>query len=219
MRVCLRKFRLFFFADGEVQKESFMTMVDWLGKLTAAGILAIAVLSATPAACQTTLYNNGPDGDVGYYHVNFGSAVANSFVLTQPAMLTGVTLTLYSVDDSNHPQHLKWTITTEAFGGAVKGSGFVDLSLLGSAYLTKFLFYAWEEGFALPNLDLPAGTYYLQIQDVVTQWDTWAFWAQSSDGNSQGYYRAISQNGAGTVSLVPSETFSVLGEWQPQRAN
>lgn len=189
----------------------------WMSRALGAGTVAF-VLVATGFS-QTTLYNNGPDGDIGYYHVNFGSAVANSFILTQAATVTGARLTLYSVDDSNHPQHLKWTITTEPFGGAVKGSGFVNLSLLGSGYLTKFLFYAWEEGFALPNLNLPAGTYYLQIQDVVTQWDTWAFWAQSSDGSSQGYYRAVSQNGAGTVSLVPSETFSVLGEWQPQAAD
>jgi hypothetical protein len=194
-------------------------MIHSRARLFAASLLAITVLSSALAAGQATLYNNGPDGDVGYYHVNFGSAVANSFILTQPATLTGVSLTLYSVDDSNHPQHLKWTITTEPFGGTVKGSGFVDLSLLGSAYLTKFLFYAWDEGFVLPNLNLPAGTYYLQIQDVVTQWDTWAFWAQSSDGSSQGYYEAIGRNGAGTISVVPSETFSLLGEWQRQRAD
>ena len=183
-----------------------------------AGALAIAVAFTLPGFAQTTLYDNGPDGNVGYYHVNFGSAAANSFVLQQPATLSGVVLTLYSVDDRNHPLHLKWTITTEAFGADVKGSGFVNLSILQPPYLTSFLFFAWKEGFVLPNLNLPAGTYYLQIQDVVTQWDTWAFWAQSSDGSSQGFYRAISQNGSGIVSLVPSETFSVLGQWQPQHA-
>ena len=28
----------------------------------------------------------------------------------------------------------------------------------------------------------------------------------------------LGENGAGTVSLVPSETFSVMGEWLPERA-
>jgi hypothetical protein len=190
-----------------------------LWKLSAAGVLAMAVVAPPAASCQATLYDNGPDGDVGYYHVNFGSAVANSFVLTQPATVMGATLTLYSVDDLNHPQHLKWTITTEPFGGDVKGTGFVNLSSLQGPYITKFLFFAWKEDIAIPNLSLPAGTYYLQIQDVVTQWDTWAFWAQSSGGNSQGYYEAVGQNGAGTVSMVPSEAFSVLGEPQQQPRN
>jgi hypothetical protein len=95
----------------------------------------------------------------------------------------------------------------------------VNLSSLEPPYLTTFLFFAWKEGFAVPSVNLPAGTYYLQIQDVVTRWDTWVFWAQSGDGNSQGLYAAIGPNGAGIVSVVPSETFSVLGEWLPQRAD
>lgn len=196
-----------------------MRIRNSLSKLSAAGVLAMVVVAAPAASCQATLYDNGPDGDVGYYHVNFGSAVANSFVLTQPATVTEVILTLYSVDDRNHPQHLKWTITTGPFGGDVKGTGFVNLSSLEPPYLTRFLFFAWKEGVAIPNVSLPAGTYYFQIQDVVTQWDTWAFWAQSSGGASQGYYEAVGQNGTGNVSQIPSETFSVLGEWLPRQAD
>jgi hypothetical protein len=85
--------------------------------------LAITALLAVPAIAQQTLYNNGADGDIGYYHVNFGSVVTNSFELSQAATITSVSLTLYDVDDRNIPQHLKWTITTEPFGGEVKGSG------------------------------------------------------------------------------------------------
>jgi len=113
---------------------------------------------------------------------------------------------------------VKWTITTEPFGGEIKGTGFENLSELADPYLTQFLFFAWKVGIAIPNLNLPSGTYYLQVQDVVTEWRTWAFWAQSSGGSSQGYYQAIGQTGAGTVSLVPSETFSVMGEWLPEHA-
>lgn len=196
-----------------------MSVQNTYGSARAWGMLATLILLAASGFGQTTLYDNGPDGDNGYYHVNFGSAVANSFALQQPATLTGVILTLYAVDDRNHPLHLKWTITTAPFGGEVKGTGFVNLSILQPPYLTNFLFFAWKEGFTIPSVNLPAGTYYLQIQDVVTQWDTWAFWAQSSGGSSQGSYEAIGQNGTGTVSLVPSETFSVLGQWLPQGAN
>ena len=45
------------------------------------------LLFAAPGWSQTALYDNGPDGNIGYYHVNFGSAVSNSFVLSQPAAL------------------------------------------------------------------------------------------------------------------------------------
>jgi len=174
---------------------------------------ATSFLLALPCSGQDLLYDNGPDGNIGYYHVNFGSAVTNSFVLSQPATVTNVTLTLYDVDDRNHPQRLKWTITTEPFGGTINGTGFVDLSRLQPPYLTRFLFFAWKVGFTIPNLELPAGMYYLQIQDVVTRWDTWAFWAQTINGNAAGYYDAVGQNGDGTVSPVPSESFAVSGQW------
>ena len=181
-------------------------------------ILAASAFFTLPALSQEVLYSNGPDGDIGYYHINFGSAVTNSFVLSDTATISNVVLTIYDVDDRNAPQHLKWTITTEPFGGTVKGSGFVGLARLEQPYLTQFLFFAWRMGFTIPDLALPRGTYYLQIQDVVTTWDTWAFWAQTSGGSSQAYYESIGQDGAGTISPVASETFYVLGQWTPRQA-
>lgn len=176
-------------------------------------VVAVNAVIAAPARAQNTLYNNGPDGNVGYYRVNFGAVTTNSFALPNAARVTGVTLTLYSVDDGNPPLHLKWTITTEALGGRVMGEGRVNLTLLGGPYPTRFQLFAWEMGFAIPSLSLPAGTYYLQVQDAVTRWDTYSFWAQSGEGLSQAYYEPIGANGAGDVSQVSSESFSVLGEW------
>lgn len=176
-------------------------------------LVPLVCLTATMWA-QATLYDNGPDGDSGYYHVNFGSAASNSFVLSQPATVMGIDLTLYDVDDRNQPEHLKWKITTEPLGGTELAGGFVPLTILQPPYLTQFLYFAWNVNFEIPGLNLPAGTYYLQIQDVITRWDTWAFWAQSSNGSSQGYYEAVGPSGDARVSVVPSETFSVLGQWR-----
>jgi hypothetical protein len=129
----------------------------------------------------------------------------------------GAALTLYAVDDGNPPERLKWRITSEAFGGVTMGEGFVNVALLEDPYLTRFQFFAWPVGFAIPNLILPAGTYYLQIQDVVTLWHTYAFWAQSSGGSSDAYYEPVGQNGAGGVSEVPSETFELYGQWSSEQ--
>ncbi len=177
-------------------------------------VFLMPLIVAVPGWAQATLYNDGPDGNVGYYHVNFGSAVSNSFVLLQPATVTSATLTLYDVDDRNQPEHLKWKITTEPLGGTVLASGFAPLRSLQPPYVTQFLYFAWDLSFDIPSLNLPAGTYYLQIQDAVTRWDTWAFWAQSSDGSSQGYYEAVGPSGNAIVSPVPSESFAVLGQWR-----
>lgn len=188
-------------------------------KLYGAPFLFIMLLLSVPAIAQETLYNNGPDADIGYYHVNFGSVVANSFTLLQPATITSAILTLYDVDDRNRPLHLKWSVTSEPLGGTVLRTGFANLTILEPPYLTQFLFFAWKTSFPTADLNLPAGTYYLQIQDVVTEWDTYVFWAETSDGSSQGFYEAIGQNGAGTASAVPSESFQILGQWQPSSAN
>lgn len=176
-------------------------------------VSASLAAAAVPARAQNVLYNNGPDGDVGYYGVNFGAATTNSFALPRAATITTVELTLYDVDDRNHPQQLRWLITTEPLGGRVMGEGVAYLTQLGSPYPTRFLFFAWDVSFPINNLILPEGTYYLQIEDVMTRWGTYAFWAQSGDGNSQATYQAIGPNVGGTVSQVQSESFSLLGEW------
>lgn len=176
-------------------------------------VLAIGIAFVPPAVAQDVIYDNGPDGDVGYYQVNFGALVTNSFTLSAPATITSATVTIYAVDDRNTPKQLKWSITTEPFGGVVKAEGYENLVLLEDPYVTKFLFFGWQMSIPFPNITLPAGTYYLQIQDVVTRWETYAFWAQSSGGSSEAYYQSIGPSGAAQVSEVPSESFTIFGQW------
>jgi len=180
-----------------------------------AGAGCLLLLFTVPVHGQTVLYDNGPDEDIGYYRVNFGAATTNSFALAQEATVTNVVLTIYDVDDRNFPEHLKWTITTEPFGGSVLGTGFVGLSRLQPPYLTRFLFFAWKTGFQVPSLTLPAGTFYLQLQDVVTEWDTWAFWAESG-GPSTAYHSEVgpSNDGVRLAAQTVSESFVVMGEWR-----
>ena len=173
------------------------------------------LLLATPAFTQNVLYDNGPDADIGYYAVNFGAETTNSFFLPQGAAVTSFTLTIYAVDDRNIPKYVRWTVTSEPFGGAVLGAGSAGLSSLGQPYLTKFLFFAYKVGFQIPELELPSGTYYIQIQDVVTQWGTRAFWAVSG-GPSTGDYSQLGPSEYGTRTSpvqILSESFAVLGKW------
>jgi hypothetical protein len=173
-------------------------------------VSCLFLLSSLPLFGQTVLYDNGPDEDDGYYQINFGAATADSFVLSQEATITNVVLTIYAVDDRNDPERLKWTISTEPFGGQILGRGFVLLSRLQAPYETRFLFFGWRMGFPIDHVHLQPGTYWLQIEDVRTRWDTYAFWAQSS-GSSQAYHIQVGPSGYAMVAV--SESFAVLGEW------
>ncbi len=177
-----------------------------------AGVSCLLLLSALPLLGQTVLYDDGADQDDGYYQVNFGAATADSFVLSREATITNVALTIYAVDDRNDPERLKWTISTEPFGGQIVGRGFVLLARLQAPYETRFLFFGWRMGFPIDHLHLQPGTYWLQIEDVRTRWETFAFWAQSS-GSSEAYHVQVDPSGYEMVTPAASESFAVLGEW------
>ena len=180
---------------------------------TAQVVLLMGILAlAAPLHGQTVLYNNGPDADTGYYPVNFGASTSDSFVLARDAVVTSFNLTLYDVDDRNTPQQLRWTITTAPYGGSVLATGITPLVRLQPPYLTKFLFFAWDMSFQIPALNLPAGTYWIRIQDVTTQWLTFAYWAQSG-GSSSAYYSDSGSGSTGDVEPAISETFTVQGVW------
>ena len=195
-------------------RENIEECLERLAKRTSVAVCCL-LLFATPAFTQNVLYDNGPDADSGYYWVNCGAQTTNSFFLSQGAAVTSFTLTIYAVDDRNVPKTLRWTVTSKPFGGTVLGTGSAGLSGLGQPYLTKFLFFAYKVGFQVPDLELPSGTYYIQIQDVVTHWDTRAFWA-ASGGPSTGYYSQLGPSEYGTRTSpvqILSESFAVLGSW------
>ncbi len=113
------------------------------GRLTAVSCL---VLFTVPAFGQSVLYDNGPDSDSGYYGVNFGATTINSFELSEEAILSNVTVTLYDVDDRNVPKVLAWTISTEPTGGTVLGSGFVELSQIRGPISDQVSVFRLEDG-------------------------------------------------------------------------
>ncbi|HUI85021.1 MAG TPA: hypothetical protein VL240_12400 [Candidatus Binatia bacterium] len=174
--------------------------------------LALVCLLVMPAAAQLILYNNGPDAGIGYSHINFGAATSDSFTLSRAATLTSVTFAVYTVDDGNPPERAKWTITTEPFADHNLATGVALLGLLNGPYITQFGFFGWEMKFDLPNVNLPAGSYWLQLQDVTTRWDTWSFWAESN-GPATAYHLEVGASGYGTVTPVTSDSFAVEGSW------
>lgn len=150
-------------------------------RLCAARLLfSVLLLCTSIVAADTLLYSNGPDpGDIGYWPINHGSAVSNSFTLTRAATIRSVVFSIYDANDRNQPLTATWAITTQQFGGSVKAGGLnAPLIYISRIFANHFLFSQWEMKF-VTNVTLPPGTYWLQIQDVVTLWGTWAFWGET----------------------------------------
>lgn len=169
-------------------------------------ILLLALVVSSPAEI---LYSNGADPGDASWQVNFGMSVNNSFTLETRATITGIDFSVWAVNDLNTPQTARWFITTEPFGGTViaQGEGFLGL-VRGCRHNRRGL-CQWEMEIYVPRLQIEAGTYYLQIVDVQTKYNTQAFWGQSSGPSTastrlNGYSHRLAQS-------IPSESFQVIG--------
>ena len=181
---------------------------------TATVILAFLAM-CTPALGQGVIYDNGPDtGTIGAWPINFGHKVSNSFTLESDTTVTDVVLSIWDVNDSNYPETAKWRITAEPFGGAVLANGGGILGYLGD--FEGRVWHVWSMKIQHMNARLPRGTYYLEVYDVHTRWNTWAFWGEN-DGigctsvgcPSTGYYGPAMPTGYEMV--IGSESFQVMG--------
>src|SRR5664279_1542928 len=181
---------------------------------TATVVLAF-LATCIPAFGQGVIYNNGPDtGTIGAWPINYGHRVSNSFRLDSDSTVTDVVLSIWDVNERNNPETAQWKITTAPFGGTTLYSGSGILGFLG--YFEGRLWVVWSMKIQNMNAHLPRGTYYLEVYDVHTRWNTWAFWGEN-DGigctsvgcPSTGYYGPTMPTGYEMV--IGSESFQVLG--------
>lgn len=132
------------------------------------GAVALAAAFASSAASATVLYDNGPADptrQVWRIHDRFGYdlAVSDSFTLAEDATLTGIELGLYMYPGSTL-QSLDWAITTLANSYPIQATASVAASdIVDSGFGNYF-----TGTFALPDIHLAAGTYYLVLQNALT---------------------------------------------------
>ena len=181
-----------------------------------ASLLLLAVLCLTLAAFPAsadTLYDNGPvNGNVGAWQINGGFVVSNSYVIGpgssggESAFRLGVWElpgdTLTSVD---------WSITSQANGGTVYGSGTAS-----GANLTDQFLFTNQYGYEIDLVTMACATgkeacckgthlkevAWLNLQNATTEQGDPVYWDENS-GPSQAYDSAL-----GTI---PSEAFTIYG--------
>lgn len=165
-------------------------------------LLAAFVILGRGAAMAgiSTVYNNGPYNNVDAWTINSGYWVEDSFVLSAPSNLTHVDFAV-SLIAGDTLTSVQWTIYA---AGPSVGRRPVKYTGTATTISEGCDFYNdCEEGFALPNLNLPAGTYYLRLENAVTNppGDP-AFWGESG-GPSTAFESSL-------VGTIPSESFDIV---------
>lgn len=173
-------------------------------------VILLVLLSFAGLASAEVLYSNGYDPGLASWKVNHGYAVTNSFVLQSSSQISDVAFSVWDVNDLNTPRLAQWSITTEPFGGTVVAHGSGFMGLISRCQETHTFMCQWEMELHINSVVLPAGTYWLQVDDLETKFVTWAFWGQSNAGVSQAYQK-YGTRGDSQIEAIPSESFVVLG--------
>lgn len=198
--------------------KTFGLTMRLIGNVSAVELGLLLLFCASAFAADTIVYSNGPDpGNIGYWAINHGDAVTDSFTLRAPTTIHVIKFSIYDANDRNQPLTATWAITTQPFGGnVIAGGNNAPLIFYWRGFANQFLFSQWEMGIMV-DITLPPGTYWLQMQNVVTRWGTWAFWGET-DGtgcsplencpSSAYFWDALTSH---QVQPVGSESFELWG--------
>lgn len=176
-------------------------------RLLATGCLAICV--TVPAAADV-LYENGPiRADQDAWTINFGFVVSDSFTITTPnATVNGLQFGGW-IFPGDVIESVEVSITSNEFGGTTYFDQQVSLTQSDCEVNHLGLWTCLETG-TFSGVNLGQGTYFINLQNAVTNNGDPAYWDENSGigCQSQGCPSQASESSVGTI---PSESFSILG--------
>jgi hypothetical protein len=170
-------------------------------RLSGAVVLLLLSLATVSAVAQSDLYDNGPiNGGLGAWTLNFGFAVSDNFTLSSPA----------TVDELQFGSHMfpgdvlesaEVSITSQEFGGTSYFDQNVNFTA-SACFNNDYGFVVCTQTGSLNGPQLNAGTYWLTLQNAVTNTGDPVYWDENSGPS------LASENSIGTI---PSESFTLLG--------
>ncbi len=183
-------------------------------KLRTLSLALLCLTMALVSASAQVLYEDGPlNGTTDAWTINFGYVVSNSFTLTNNATMGGFDIYTWEFP-GDKTLSIDWAVTSDEFGGTLYGEG--------TATVTDQFISANQYGYNVEkvtasnlNLDLAAGTYWLNLQNAVTEQGNPLYWDENSGigCHSQGCPSEVSENDVGTI---PPESFDVTGTYGGQ---
>lgn len=193
-------------------------------------ILGAAFLAASSQAQSTLLFDNGPIGGTGSANINTVSLtpaesdtfqIADSFTLSAASTIQSATIGVWT-SPGDPLTAVNWSITTTPFPGTPPLIG-------GSSYPTDTPLFQNSDGdtvssdsFQFGSIELPAGTYWLQLDTAITQNGGMygnASWDVSGGPSSAVEGIIIFDNGRPSqflTSSIASESFQLYGTAAPE---
>lgn len=145
--------------------------------LKRAAITAALVIGLSAGAADAAvLYSNGPaDNQTNAWVVAPGFEVAESFVLSSASALTGADISAW-MDPNAVVTNVDWAILDGMPGsGSVLAAG-SSTATNSSGFMNQYDWWVRTVSFDLPNINLGAGTYWLELKDLVTTSGNQALW-------------------------------------------
>ena len=172
-------------------------------KLVIVLLLLPAIFLPGASAVADTIYDNGPiNGEVDAWNVGFDHIVSDTFTVGGGgATVNGLAFGAWLIPFTVIEQQGEVSITDAEFGGTTFFDALVNFTQ--SNCTTNQLGYnICVETATFPDVILPEGTYWLNLQRIEANLDDPVYWDENS-GPSQ-----ASENTAGTI---PSEAFTIFG--------
>jgi hypothetical protein len=152
---------------------------------------------------QFDIYNNGPtNGTVDAWTINFGFAVSNTFVISDPGTTTlnGLDFAAW-VFPGDVMQSAEVTMTSEEFGGTTYFDQTVSFTQ-SNCVANQYGFNVCTESGTFSGPSMNAGTYWMTLQNATVTNSDPVYWDENSGPSS------ASEN---TVGTLTSESFTLFG--------
>src|ERR1700690_4431863 len=186
-------------------------------KLCIASLTLCLALAVIPASAQQVLYSNGSiNGNTDAWTINFGYVVSDSFGVPSgwggSSTVTGFDFGVWEFPGDTMSS-VDWSITSDEFGGTTYGSGTASIYGGTGGTLTDTFISSNQYGYNIDQitvtnlaagwgLGLPAGTYWLNLQNAAVPNGDPVYWDENS---------GPSEASGSSVGTIPSEAFDITG--------
>jgi hypothetical protein len=195
-------------ATSSTTKEVIMKTQLRIASLSLLAAMCLT-LAAVPAMAQQDLYDNGPvNGETSAWQINFGFAVSDEAKVANVSRSNVKNNDVIWVEPGDTPTSVSWLFGTTPFSGNV-ASGTSPLTVTNS-FTNEFGYQVDTVSFSMGTLSLPAGNYWVTLENATTADGEPVYWDENSGVGCQspGCPSQAQENGVGTI---PSETFTLEG--------